>query len=247
MTKINVYNKELDIDHLKFPIKIALLGDFHITKSSGPILKKAVEILNKNPANIICLIGDFVQDFKSLSLLNLLSGIKNKNIFAVLGNHDFGMAFPWQKPNFEKAKIVENFLEKMGITVLRNEKVKLKIKNQEISIVGIEDIWAKPRPKKFFRKATILLCHNPDIIFHKISGSSSLILSGHTHAGSVNLFPLKQLFCFLNCRTAFKKPKGLFIYKHRRVFITSGVGKLGGFIRIGITPEIVYLTLKPHQ
>ena len=158
------------------------------------------------------------------------------------------MDISWQKPNFRKAKIIEDFLKKMKITVLRNRKVKIKIKNQEISIVGIEDIWIKPHPKKSFSKSTILLSHNPDVVFHKLSSDVSLILSGHTHGGSINFLPIKRLFCFLSCRMGARGCRGLLTYKDRRVFITSGIGKLLGLPRrgIGIKPEIVYLTLKPR-
>jgi len=62
MPKIKTYNEEAETNCLSAPVKIALLGDFHITKSSKQILEEATDILNKKPADIICLIGDFIED-----------------------------------------------------------------------------------------------------------------------------------------------------------------------------------------
>jgi len=232
--------------NIKKPITVALLGDLHIKKSSEPLIKEAVKILNDHPTDIICLIGDFIQDPKYLPLLNLFSQLRNKKVFAVLGSHDFDMDLPWQKPNFKRAKTIENLLKKMGIQVLRDKEIKLKIRNQTILIAGVEDLWVNPLPRKKFNQVTVLLSHNPDIIFHKISKNASLILSGHTHGGSINFFPIKKFSASISCRAGAKKQMGLLTHRGRRVFITAGIGKLLGLIRIGIDPEIVFLTLTPN-
>lgn len=244
MALIKIVNTKLPLP-IKTPFKIALLSDFHVTKTSSPILAECVDVLNKNPADIICLLGDYVQNLNNLSLLSIFSEIENQNIFAILDNHDFDISFPWQKPNHERAATIEEFLNTIQIRVLRNQKTTLKINHQEISIAGIDDLWVNQRPQKFFGQTTILLSHNPDAILHKISSTSQLILSGHTHGGIVNFFPVKQLFCLAGCRVGIKKPRGLFTYQNRQVYITSGVGKANGILRVGIESEIVFLTLTP--
>jgi len=227
---------------IRIPVKIALASDFHLKQNSSSLIRDLVRTLNKEPADLIFLVGDFVQNHRKLHFLDPLSEIRNKNIFAVLGNHDFNINLPWQKPDYLIAKLIENYLKNMGIKVLRNQKTSVKISNQSISITGIDDLWTRQPFPADFRQTDILLSHNPDIILYP-PVTSSLILSGHTHGGSVSFYPIRRLFSFLNCRVGRRISNGLFSYEKRQVFITPGIGKLMGLIRKGVKPEISYLTL----
>jgi uncharacterized protein len=239
-------NKEKIAIEIEKQIKIALVSDFEITHSIK-LIRECVDKLNTLDVDIICLAGDFILKEKSVKFLSEFSKLK-KPAFAVLGNHDFAAPLNSSSLNFSRANKIAHELNKAGVKVLRNEAVSIKIKDQEIIIAGIDDIYTNPNPELFFNQATILLCHNPDIVYHPIASQALLTLSGHVHGGTFKWLPFKkQIFNYTTCKSSSLKYAGLIEHLDRKVFVTKGVGGILGFIRIGIDREISYLTLGPKD
>lgn len=101
---------------------------------------------------------------------------------AVLGNHDYGHR--WREPVVADA--ITAVLEEAGITVLRNESMKLA----GLNIIGIDE-WlgtnfAPETALSHYRpgSANLVLCHNPDVCDLPVWGDyRGWILAGHTHGG----------------------------------------------------------------
>ncbi|MBR9860898.1 twin-arginine translocation signal domain-containing protein [bacterium] len=141
-----------------------------------------------NP-EIVVYTGDYIS-YENGSEIELFKDVlKNpvlgsKGTYAVLGNHDYGVA--WSDASV--AKEIEGILQNAGIQVLRNE---ITTENG-LQVAGLDDYWGLNfDPKKTIHKvdpdqAAILLSHNPDTVDLDIWGDySSWILSGHTHGGQV--------------------------------------------------------------
>ncbi|CAL2105938.1 Metallophos domain-containing protein [Tenacibaculum sp. 190524A02b] len=100
----------------------------------------------------------------------------------VLGNHDYGKN--WAEHHVANA--ITDMLESSGVSMLRNTQKEI----EGLNFIGFDDYWGVNfNPVKAMQdysasKATIALCHNPDVCDLNVWGNfKSWILSGHTHGG----------------------------------------------------------------
>jgi predicted MPP superfamily phosphohydrolase len=111
-------------------------------------------------------------------------------LYAVLGNHDFGVG----------AKEVSAALEANGITVLRNACVPIERGGGRIWLAGLDDPLeghanpelAIPEPiRNVPNEPVVLMCHAPDfadrLLTHPAGQAVDLMLSGHTHGGQIRV------------------------------------------------------------
>lgn len=160
--------------------------------------------------------------------------------YAILGNHDYGL-------NWSQADIADQItskLQKNNITVLRNQHTH----TNGLHFIGFDDYWGLDfNPQKALElydasKATIVLCHNPDVCDLDVWGNyNSWILSGHTHGGQVKppfleppMLPVKNK----------KYTSGLIqLSNNRTLYINRALGHLWQ-VRFNVKPEITLFTLK---
>lgn len=202
------------ISHLRVPIKklprsfnlfrIVHITDLHFgpTNDSVSFFKKCINKINRLQPDIVALTGDYLQwDAKYIEpLARLLSSLKaNKGLFAVLGNHDYGVSHQDHPPTdaIDPDEVIAQF-QNVGIKVLHNEKMNIQNGNDSLEIVGLGDFWTKHfQPEKVFVPSkdrttinpTLLLCHNPDGVMHLKEYHFDLMLTGHVHGGQIS-FPL---------------------------------------------------------
>lgn len=159
---------------------------------------------------------------------------------AVLGNHDYGKN--WSQEAI--ANKITAMLQKNDVTVLRNETIEL----HGLHFIGFDDYWGLNfNPEKAMRsfnksKATIALCHNPDVCDLNVWGAyNSWILCGHTHGGQVKppflappLLPVKNK----------RYTSGRFELKNDKiVYINRALGHLWQ-VRFNVRPEITLFELQ---
>src|SRR5690606_22181604 len=75
-------------------------------------------------------------------------------VFSVLGNHDYGEYHYGPEPSAAKTRNLQQLIQaqkEMGWDLLMNENRKLRVDNQEIGILGVEN-WGKGR---FIRKGDL--------------------------------------------------------------------------------------------
>lgn len=85
----------------------------------------------------------------------------------------------------------------------------------------------------------ILLAHNPDAIPTLLDVPSSLILSGHTHGGQINLPWFRERFTLMENPHYFT---GLLKEKGKSIYISRGLGSVMPF-RFFASPEMVMIEL----
>lgn len=83
----------------------------------------------------------------------------------------------------------------------------------------------------------ILLAHNPDAIPALLDKPSSIILSGHTHGGQINLPWFRERFTLMENPHYFT---GLLKEKGKTIYISRGLGSVMPF-RFFASPEIVMM------
>lgn len=198
---------------LKIPIKklprsfnffrIVQISDLHYgpTNNVPSFFKKCVQKVNELKPDLVALTGDYLQWDESYlkGLANILAGLKAKTgIFAVLGNHDYGVCHKGHPPTdpIDHEEVMKAF-EKKGIKVLHNRRIPIRREGDTLEVVGVGDYWTSHfLPAKALRNKTvhrglhyptILLCHNPDSIDHLKDFHFDLMLSGHVHGGQISL------------------------------------------------------------
>ena len=88
------------------------------------------------------------------------------------------------------------------------------------------------------RAFTIVLQHNPKAWEKYIvkDARARLTLCGHTHGGQLSLFGFRPT------QIEYHQDDGLYKMANRYLYVSSGLGGLVPF-RLGVTPEIVVITL----
>ncbi len=253
---LTVRHVDVETGKLKENIKVAFLSDLHLraTKNAGWIKKVAAQIKTEKP-DLIILLGDFLyfddfENFKS-SLNGLIALPKIAPTFAVLGNHDYGIGN--QELTFlynDTHRQIMQRLDDLGITVLKDENVKIKIKENELWLVGFDEAWfLGNRPEKALAGLgddnilKIGLSHHPDIAFDPRAKILDMALSGHTHGGQIR-FP--WLGTFADATTVLSKEDyGRYLPDHQpKIFNTVGAGESGPHFRFFNPPEVAILNLK---
>ncbi|MBI4833443.1 MAG: metallophosphoesterase [Planctomycetes bacterium] len=248
----------IKVDELRLPksvpsFTIVQLSDLHLHKlRSKAWLEGIVEETNRQNPDLIVITGDLVDSDickpplgraspsgGGTDFCSVLRRLRAKyGVFAVTGNHDF----------YAGIDTFMNAAKESGITVLRNNNVKL---NDFIQLVGVDDNTGKSfgesgcdlasalkTPNVIGKgKLVILLSHQPDIFDEAIKNGVNLQLSGHTHAGQI---PPVDILVQLN----FKYPCGFYTVNSSHLYTTSGTGFWGPPMRLFSRCEIVKIVIE---
>lgn len=168
--------------------------------------------------------------------------------YAVAGNHDVSL-------DAQARVSLSDAMRVGGVTLLRNEIVRIRKGNASIALVGMDD-WSKGErdPEGLAGQIAsgefaIVLCHNPDALPRLSVQQASnggqwidLMLSGHTHGGQITLFGLLTLYNpsiygdrFL---TGWREENGV------RLLVSNGVGSVLAPLRLFAPAQAHLLTLR---
>ena len=222
--------------------KLVCLSDFHLHPFTQiDFIEKVVAASNELNPNIVCLLGDYVfAGADSIyELAPVLAGLEsNHGVFAVLGNHDL----------WTDAAVVRSGLESVGIRVLVNESVPIRVGDDDLILAGLDDGWSGEADLALALEGSpqgspvILMLHEPDFAEHNArDGRVRLQLSGHTHGGQVRIPGLGGPF-----RPAYgrKYDDGLVEIEGMWLYTTRGVGVVSPAARFNCRPEITEITLR---
>ena len=235
------------------------LGSYYGWRSDLPL--RDIDSIQVQHADMICFTGD-IQNARPSELYRyqrLLSSLKARDgVYSVLGNHDY--SFYVEGTDAEKQaleKEVQVYERNLGWHLLNNEHAVIRRGGDSIYIAGTEN-YDRPkhtsvakalygiRPGNFI----LMLQHIPTqwknmtpSTINKEYGSKDsvlvapqLTLSGHTHAGQVEVLGLRPtMFAAYDY--------GLYEREGCQLYTTAGLGGVVP-IRIGATAEIVVITLK---
>jgi predicted MPP superfamily phosphohydrolase len=231
------------------PLKILHLSDLHASRVvSLSFIGEAVRLGLGLQPDLICLTGDFItRGYKELDgyaeALKPLAA--SAPTFACLGNHDGGTWAARRRGHADTNRVRE-MLAKAGVTLLHNAAQTIRIRDRDLTLVGLGDMWAgELQPMIAFRSheskadATIVLSHNPDSKEALKPYPWDLMLCGHTHGGQVKLPFIGAPILSIRDR---RFGEGLRQWEGRWIYVTRGVGNLHG-IRFNCPPEVSLVTV----
>jgi len=245
-------------------LKIIHISDIHsgsFTDKSA--VKKGIDIINAQKPDLILFTGDLVNQKADdmVPFIDIFSTLSaHYGVYAVLGNHDYG--FPkWVDAedillhHQKSASAVEDIHKQLGWKLLRNSHVVLEKENQQLALIGVENISAKKGfPSYGQLKAAIegtenipfkiLMSHDPSHWNAEVTEQFTdidLTLSGHTHGMQFGVeipgfrwSPVKYIY---------KQWAGLYEENKQKLYVNRGFGFIGYPGRVGILPEITLIEL----
>jgi len=202
-------------------------------------LSEAVRQANRLNPDIIALTGDFVTYSRRNigPAAELLGRLRARyGVYAVLGNHDFRV----------DADAITTALRRQRIDVLRNRHVTLWFGGESVYLAGVDDYGYGADLRRAMRgvsreAATILLAHNPRVIHLASRHNVSLVLSGHTHGGQVNLPLLGTVYGRSPERLRYKI--GWDRMGATQIYVSRGIGTIVLPCRLRCPAEITHLEL----
>lgn len=251
VSKYKIKSDKIPEEFNKF--KIVHLSDFHSYGFGKDNIKLIEKINNENPS-IIVMTGDMVNKYdrnfeKFLNLAETLS--KKYEIYYIIGNHEIRLR------NNDLDFIIQK-LKKIGIKVLRDEKITIMRKKDLINIYGldiplsyykiknrssnIEEVLNAVLNKCNEKEYNILLAHNPLYFDEYIKHNVDLTLSGHVHGGMIRLPFIGAL---LSPERKFfpKYSSGVYEVNNKKLIVSRGLGHSKPGIRLFNKREIVSITL----
>lgn len=268
-----LYNRfEIEVREVSVPVaglpggydgyRIAQISDLHTGTfgSDTHFVERLVKAVNDQHPDIIVFTGDIVNRHSAelIPFIDDLSRLSAPDgVWSIMGNHDYGDYYSWPAPSARHDDIarLQSMQRSMGWNMLNNSHTVLhRGNNDSIVIIGVENIGdppftvygdlSKAYASTADKSVKILLSHNPAHWDSEVAGNPSvniaLTLSGHTHAMQCKLMGLSP--------AAFRYDKWGGLYTDslgRHLYVNIGVGEVGMPARIGATPEITLITLKP--
>lgn len=230
-------------------LRIDQVTDLHTGSWMNGIdnVDRIVAKLSASDSDVVVFTGDYVilsvvlgKYVDPATIANHLAPLtEKKQVYAVLGNHDWWDGGP---------RVAREF-ERVGIHVLENESTRVGVRDCGFNLVGVDDLTAgKPQPLAAYARIdpglpTIALEHEPEM-FLKLPASTALVLAGHTHGGQVNPFGLRTPSTFRPRSAALT---GEYHVGERTLFVSPGIGTSWLPLRMGRYPEISRLTLRSAQ
>jgi len=179
-------------------------------------------------------------------------------VYSVLGNHDYGDYYFGRESSPAKIKNLQDVIathKRMGWDLLINENRRIKIGNEEIGILGIEN-WGMGRFPKYGKMeeavkntddlpVKLLLSHDPSHwrgeVLEKYPQIDAMF-SGHTHGMQFGV--RTENFQWSPVQYIYKEWAGLYKEQNQQLYVNVGYGFLGYPGRVGILPEITIFELK---
>jgi predicted MPP superfamily phosphohydrolase len=202
-------------------------------------LVEAVRQANRLNPDVIALTGDFVTYSRRNigPAADILGRLRARyGVYAVLGNHDFRV----------DADAVTHALRQQHIDVLRNRHVALGLGGESLYLAGVDDYGYGADVRRAMKgipkdAATVLLAHNPRIISLASRNGVSLVLSGHTHGGQVNIPLLGTVYGRSPQRLRYKI--GWDRLGATQIYVSRGIGTIVLPWRLRCPAEITSLEL----
>jgi predicted MPP superfamily phosphohydrolase len=220
-------------------LKAVMFSDTHI----GPAIreKELDEIVRKvmaEQADIILLAGDifdegtpdFLKEYASEAFSKLEAPC---GVYFILGNHDDYKG---------DTEAVLSYITRAGITVLRDDVVRIGSGTDAFYLIGREDRPSDRTPlSKIEEEVTedlpvLLLDHRPLVEELKKSEKVQIQISGHTHDGQI--YPAHLVDPFHWTYSYGRFPLG-----NMQLYVSSGAGEFGVPMRLGSPAEIVTLDI----
>jgi predicted MPP superfamily phosphohydrolase len=256
--------------------RIAVIADWQVGMwlDNTPTIARIIEELIEERPEAVLIAGDFIYDaanepYEEINkAIELVRPLTEADIptYAVLGNHDYALKKKDAKPNQELAAKLLAALEKVGVEVLMNESVALRLRESSnlaragtdaqspLYLVGIGSRWAdNAKPEVALAQVPnqaprFVMMHHPDSFEQFSPNTAPVAVAGHTHGGQIRL-PFTPTWSWM---TYAKEDKvhadGWVVDKFgaagNKLYVNRGIGFSIIPIRINCVPEVTYFTLQ---
>lgn len=253
--------------------KVGFIADFQIGMwfDNPNMARRSVQQLISNQVDFVLLGGDFVyhptvhltNDLQKL--VEIVAPLQRSGIpaYAVLGNHDYGMANRQDRKREDVAEQVRQSLEAAGIHVLQNEAVNLKDGLDEdgrvigdLYLVGFGphiprgDLVESALSQVKGGAPKLVMMHNPDTFGNLPPHSATLALAGHTHGGQIRV-PFLPQWSYLSLVQAGEVHVDGWIKGYgkqgNQLYVNRGIGFSLLPLRLNCPPEVTIFTLRTGQ
>jgi len=243
LSQIDIFIRDLPQNFEGF--RIAHITDVHHSRILGiEEVQCVVKLTQQLKPDLIALTGDYTTSYRryiepcaeALGMLQAPYGV-----WAVLGNHD----------HYTDPELTRWALERHHITVLNNANTTILRRGDTLQFSGIDDWswagtdWVRALKGLDLRRPTVLLSHQPGVFDFAESKDVSLILSGHTHGGQIEVPLLGPPARFVT--KDLKYARGLFKRGNTQLYVSTGTGVIGLPVRFGVRPEIAVLCLRRER
>jgi uncharacterized protein len=223
-------------------LRALLLSDIHAGIFLEPdALARIVTALMTLRPDLVALAGDLVTGHVSEidPFLDALAPLARAPLgaWACFGNHDYFGG---------NAGYLRRRLDRIGVSMLRNESTKVSHATGAFVLGGIDDL-VMGRPDWTALTAShgtphLLLAHNPDHFYAAAARDIPLVLSGHTHGGQIrrpNGPPIVR-------QSRFCLDEGAYAFGSALLVVSRGLGSVGLPWRWGADPEAVLVEIVPR-
>jgi predicted MPP superfamily phosphohydrolase len=243
---VDVRRVEVRLDRLPLEqhgLRIVQLTDIHVGPTIGrDFVEQIVARTNALVPDLIAITGDLVDGSVAhlAPAIAPLAGLRAPHgVFFVTGNHEY----------FSGAQAWMNELRRLGIRVLRNERISIGNGTAGFDLAGVDDRSSERygglAPLDALRRALgdrdpsrelVLLAHQPRTLLDAEPFGVGLQLSGHTHGG--------QMWPF-NFIVQLQQPfiAGLHRRGGTQIYVSRGTGYWGPPMRLGAPAEITEIRL----
>jgi len=235
-------------------LRVVQLSDLHLGQNMPlSYIRHCIRLANRCRPDIVALTGDFLQWDPGYieALADLLHDLEAPfGVYAVLGNHDYGLNSPNGHRMLDHAtERLVGEMESVGVRVLRNESESVRVDGDDVWMIGVEDLWSgECDPVSAFAgvpddATRVFLCHNPDGFGYGERYPFHLMLSGHTHGAQIR-FPKTPAGL-----VPVRDPRLLAGFYGRRgswLYVNRGLGYIWK-VRLNSAPEISCHTLRPER
>ena len=250
VSKIKISSSRIPIAFSGF--RIAQVSDLH-NAEFGKGNRKLLELLSESKPDIIAITGDLVDAGHTdigVALDFAKEAVKIAPVYYVTGNHEASLS------QYDELKIE---LKTIGVIVLEDEAVQLKLDTEEITLIGLSDPDFTIKGD-IFREApamvrtklsslvddessyTILLSHRPELFESYVHCNIDLVLSGHAHGGQFRL-PFIGGLIAPNQGLFPQYDAGLYTSGSTNMIVSRGLGNSIIPIRFNNRPEVVVIEL----
>ncbi len=243
-------------------LRLAQISDIH----SGSFYNKkavlgGVEMLMREKADLVFFTGDLVNAYAGelSAYQDIFSKVKAPlGVYSCLGNHDYGDYTDWHRPGQKERNFYDLVAahKNMGWDLIRNGNRRLRVNNEEIGILGIENWGALSRFPRYGRMdlavkntddlpVKLLLSHDPSHWRAQVLPQYpqiDMVFAGHTHGMQMGI--QTEHFQWSPIEYIYDEWAGFYREGKQQIYVNVGYGFLEIQGRVGILPEITIFELK---